>query len=125
MERRRSRIRTAKKSTKQESAAKAIKAVPMTTKRLQHLKGLGHALDPVLSVGKDGITEGVVAACSEQLRAHELIKVKVQPEAPEDRHVSAENLAAQVHAVLVQVIGRTFLLYKRNAQKPKIDLAAH
>jgi RNA-binding protein len=125
MERRRSRIRTAKKSTKQESAAKAIKAVPMTTKRLQHLKGLGHGLDPVLSVGKDGITEGVVAACSEQLRAHELIKVKVQPEAPEDRHVSAENLAGQVQATLVQVMGRTFLLYKRNPQKPKIDLAPH
>jgi RNA-binding protein len=125
MERRRVVIRsirkTAKKTAKKAAAVSAKKAVPMTPKRIQYLKGLGHGIDPVLSVGKDGITEGVVKACSLQLKAHELIKVRVQPEAPEERKDTAAALAEQTLSTLVQVLGRTFLLYKRS-DKPVIEL---
>jgi RNA-binding protein len=115
-------IRTAKKNAKNAALRKAKKPVPITPKRIQFLKGLGHKLDPVLSVGKEGITETVVKAAFEQLRAHELIKVKVQQEAPEDRHVTASTLASAASATLVQVLGRTFLLYRRHPDKPRIEL---
>lgn len=115
-------IRNAKKNAKSAADRAARKIVPMTPKRLQYLQGLGHGLDPVLSVGKEGVTAALIKACLEQLRAHELIKVKVQQEAPEDRHETASALASATSANLVQVIGRMFLLYKRHPDKARIEL---
>jgi RNA-binding protein len=88
----------------------------------RHLRALGHALDPVISVGKDGVTDGVVAAAKAALLTHELIKVRVQQEAPLDRKEVAGELAARTESALAQVLGRTFLLYRRNPKKPKIVL---
>ncbi len=95
---------------------------PMKGAVARHLRALGHNLAPTVSVGKDGLTEGVVAAAKAALLTHELIKVRVQGEAPVDRKAAAVELAAQTESALVQVLGRTFLLYKRNARKPKIVL---
>jgi RNA-binding protein len=89
---------------------------------LRHLRALGHALDPVVFVGKEGPTEALVAATAAALATHELIKVKVQSGAPVDRHEVAAALAAASESVLAQVLGRTFLLYKRRARNPKIVL---
>jgi RNA-binding protein len=75
-----------------------------------------------VQIGKDGITDGVVAAAASALATHELVKVRVQPEAPIDRVEAATALAARVHAVLAQTLGRTFLLYKRHPKKPRIVL---
>lgn len=89
---------------------------------LRHLRALGHELEPVVMVGKEGITEGLVKATSAALLTHELIKVKVQSEAPVDRKDAASQLAEAADAVLAQVLGRTFLLYRRHPKKPKIRL---
>jgi RNA-binding protein len=91
-------------------------------KALRHLRGLGHALDPVIAVGKNGITETLAKEAARALQKHELVKVRVMQEAPVDRHEAAEALAQQTGAILAQVLGRTFLLYRRNDQKPKIVL---
>ena len=94
----------------------------LSGKALRHLRGLGHALDPVIAVGKNGVTESLVKETSSALVRHELIKVRVMPEAPVDRHDAAEDLAARTEAVLAQVLGRTFLLYRRHPKKPRIVL---
>jgi len=91
-------------------------------KSLRHLRGLGHALDPVIAVGKNGLTDTLAKETERALEKHELIKVKVMQEAHVDRHEAAEELAAKTGAVLAQVLGRTFLLYKRHPKKPKITL---
>ncbi len=88
---------------------------------LRKLRSLGHALDPVVAVGKGGVTEAIVRAANEAIRTHELIKVKMQREAG-DRHEAAIALAARTGSVLAQVLGRTALLYRRNPEKPKIVL---
>lgn len=87
---------------------------------LRFLRGLGHELVPVMNIGKGGITPGVVTETGRALLQHELIKVRVQSEAPVDRKDAAVELADACNAVLAQVIGRTFLLYKRHPKKPKI-----
>ena len=89
---------------------------------LRHLRGLGHALTPVVMVGKDGVTDAVVAALRAALLTHELVKVKVLSESPLDRHATAALLAAGTDAALAQVLGRTLLLYTRHPKKPKIAL---
>ncbi|HEY8086734.1 MAG TPA: ribosome assembly RNA-binding protein YhbY [Polyangiaceae bacterium] len=94
----------------------------LSGKALRHLRGLGHALDPVIAVGKNGVTESLVKETSSALATHELIKVRVMPEAPVDRHDAAEDLATKTEAVLAQVLGRTFLLYRRHPKKPRIVL---
>jgi len=95
---------------------------PLTGKSIRHLRGLGHHLDPVVQIGKEGVTEPLVAAVKEQLLAHELIKVRVGTEAPVDRKEVAEALAKETGAALAQVLGRTFLLYKRHPNKPKLEI---
>ena len=95
---------------------------PLTNKVARHLKGLGHHLDPVVQIGKEGITEAIVRATKEQLLAHELIKVRISPDAPVDRKDAGAELAEKVGASLAQTLGRTVLLYKRHPHKPKIEL---
>ena len=95
---------------------------PLTNKAARHLKGLGHHLDPVVQIGKEGITEAIVRATKEQLLAHELIKVRISPDAPIDRKDAGVELADKAGASLAQTLGRTVLLYKRHPHKPKIVL---
>lgn len=95
---------------------------PLSGSHLRQLRALGHPLKPVIAVGKDGVTDGVVDATRAALLTHELIKVRVLTEAPVDRHEAASLLAAKSEAALAQVLGRTFLLYRKHPKKPKIVL---
>ena len=95
---------------------------PVTGSGIRYLRGLGHHLDAVVQIGKDGITDALVAATNEALRAHELIKVKVGSECPIDRKEAGPELATKTGATLAQVLGRTLLLYKRHPSKPKIEI---
>jgi RNA-binding protein len=94
----------------------------LTGKAARHLRALGHELSPVVSIGKEGLTDAVVSAANAALLTHELVKVKVQSEAPIDRKIAASELASKTESALAQVLGRTFLLYKRHPKKPKIQL---
>ena len=94
----------------------------LTGKQRRYLRGLGHHLEPVVHVGKDGITEGLVGAADRALGDHELIKVRLGESAGADRHEIAASLAESTGAELVQVLGRTFLLYRRRPEEPTIQL---
>ena len=48
--------------------------------------------------------------------------MRVSENAPDDRHATAEALAARTRAHLAQVIGRTALLYRRRKEEPVIVL---
>lgn len=94
----------------------------VTNKQSRYLRGLGHHLDPLVQVGKEGVSDGLVKAVARALLDHELVKVRIGGEAPDDRHATSEALAAATTSLLVQVLGRTALLYKRHPKKPKIEL---
>ena len=94
----------------------------LSGKQRRHLRALGHHLDAVVQIGHEGVSEAVVRQANEQLEAHELIKVKVSENAPDDRRASAAALAGKTGAHLAQVLGRTALLYRRRKQKPAIVL---
>ncbi len=84
----------------------------LTNRQRTVLRGLGHHLHPVVQLGKDGISEGLLMAVATVLEQHELIKIKLLETAPGDRHELAEQLAKDCRAALVQVIGRNLLLYR-------------
>jgi RNA-binding protein len=95
---------------------------PLPGKVIRHLRALGHHLDPVVQVGKEGITDAVVAQTKAQLLAHELVKVRISADAPIERKDAGTELASRAGATLAQTLGRTLLLYKRHPHKPKIEL---
>lgn len=94
---------------------------PLTGKQNRFLRGLGHALRPSVMVGKQYLSEDVVRATDQALAVHELVKVKIQEGCLADRRTVAAELAVQTGSVVVQVLGKTFLLY-RPAAEPVITL---
>lgn len=91
-------------------------------KKRRALRALGHHLRPVVQIGHAGITGALVEATEDALAAHELVKVKVLEAAPLDRRRAAVDLAAETRSEVAQVLGRTFLLFRRNPESPKVAL---
>jgi len=85
------------------------------------LRGHGHALAALVQVGKAGVTKGLVAQLAQALFDHELVKVKIGSECPADRFEVAERLAGEPGVNVVQILGRTILLYKRHPQTPRFE----
>ncbi len=106
------------------TSASAPSPSALSGKAARYLRGLGHDLDPVVVIGKEGITDSLVKATSAAILIHELIKVRILSEAPIDRKEAAKDLAQATSSALAQVLGRTFLLYRRHPKKPKIVIPA-
>jgi len=94
----------------------------LTGKQKRHLRAMGNEMDPILQVGKGGITDAVITQTDETLEARELIKCRVLQNCSEEPKIVAEQLAEDVEADLVQVIGRNFLLFRASKNKPVIVL---
>jgi RNA-binding protein len=94
----------------------------LTGKQRHHLRGLGHGLSPIVQVGKGGLDEGLIKAVDQALADHELIKVKVGDGADLSRHEAADQIAAETHSEVAQVIGNIVLLYRAHPEEPKITL---
>lgn len=86
----------------------------------RELRGMGHHLSPVVQIGQNGVTEGVIGATRQALEDHELIKVKIG-DGPEGRHEAAEHLARETKSEIAQVLGKTVLLFKKRAKDSKFD----
>jgi RNA-binding protein len=94
----------------------------LTGKQRRFLRAEAHALNPLVAIGKEGLSESVLGAVKEALLAHELIKVRVLDTAPLARQELAEQLPALVKAELAGLIGRVVVLYKRHPHKPRLEL---
>ena len=94
--------------------------MPSTPLR-RRLRGAGHALSPVVQIGKEGASEAVCKQIHEALAHHELVKVKLGSESPEDRFAVADRLSAEPGVEIAQILGRTLLLYKRNPEIGRFD----
>jgi len=94
----------------------------LTDKQRRHLRGLGHALKPVIQVGQAGVSDAVVAETRAALKAHELIKVRIAGLERDERDEAFADLAGRTDSAIVGRIGHTALLYRRNPQKPRIRL---
>jgi RNA-binding protein len=97
------------------------RALMPSTKLRKTLRAAGHHLSPVLQVGKEGVTDPVLRALDDQLLAHELVKVKVGTESPEDRFEVADRLGEAAGAQIAQILGRTVLVYRKHPEKPKFE----
>jgi len=94
----------------------------LTGKQKSFLRSLGQKLEPVVMMGKEGVTPTVVQAAQEAIKKRELIKVRVLQNCMEEPEDAITMLAERADVNLVQIIGRNGLLFKRNYEKPKIEL---
>ncbi len=94
----------------------------LTGKQKRFLRALGTGLDPVIQIGKGGLSENLSVQIEEVLEARELIKVRVLSNCLEEPKELAKILAKETESALVQVIGRNFLLYRPSSKKNIIDL---
>ena len=94
----------------------------LTTKQRAFLRSLAHELKPSLHVGKDGVTDAAAEAVRGLFVSRELLKIKILATAPESANDSAEDLARRVGAQLIQVIGRTAVLYREHPEFALIRL---
>jgi len=88
----------------------------------KHLRRLGHALNPIVRVGRQGLTANVVAELGRALHDHELVKVQARVGDREERNEVLAELARASASELVHQIGNVGLFYKENNKLNKILL---
>ena len=86
------------------------------------LKAIANTLDVKYQLGKSGITDTSVDMFDKALTAHELIKIDVMKNVTNEIMELALDLSSKLKAEVVNVIGRTILLYRKNPKNPKIKL---
>ena len=97
-------------------------AAPLTGKHKSYLRSLAHPLKPVVQIGRQGLTAGVLAAVEVALDQHELIKVKVAGDSEVEASELAPGIEKATKSQTAQIIGHTLVLYRRREENPKIVL---
>jgi len=93
----------------------------MTSKQRAFLRKLANTLDPVVYVGKEGLTDIIVKETELVLEKRELIKVQVQPGCDETAREVADKMARRLKADVISVLGKRVVLY-RKAKENSRDL---
>lgn len=83
----------------------------LSGKQIQQLKKDAHFLDPVVHLGKQGLTEALVHSVDEALTAHELIKLRFIDYKDAKKELSAQ-VADRTNSILVTIVGNNAVLYR-------------
>ncbi len=94
----------------------------LTSKQRAKLRSLAQNLDAIAQFGKNEVTDEQIEMVDRMLTARELIKCTVLESSPYTAREACEILAEKTGAEPVQAIGRRFVLYRRNNEKPVIEL---
>lgn len=85
--------------------------VKLNSKQVKLLKKEAHHLEPVVHLGKQGMSDALIQTVDEALTTHELIKLKFIDYKSSRKEIS-RDLAKQLKAILVTVIGNNAVLYR-------------
>ena len=94
----------------------------ITSKQRAYLRSLANPIPTIMQIGKGGLTENLLKTVSDALEARELIKLNVLENSGEDAYALLQELAAQLGAEPVAVVGRKIVLYRASEKKPVIEL---
>jgi putative YhbY family RNA-binding protein len=87
----------------------------LTPARRRELKARAHKLDAVVLVGGGGLSPGILAEIDRSLKAHELIKVRVNA-GRDERDAMLEEICAKTGAQPVQHIGKVLVVFRENSE---------
>jgi len=88
----------------------------------KHLRGLGHRLKPVVTVGDAGLSNSVMQEFNSTISHHELIKVRIRAASRENRDALIDELCQLGSGNLIQRIGNVALIYRPNPDDTRIRL---
>jgi RNA-binding protein len=87
----------------------------MTNPEIRRLKAAAQHLEPIVRVGKAGLTPAVLQGIETALAARELIKIRLDHDRDE-RDVLAARVAASTGAALIMQVGKVAVFYRRGRQ---------
>ncbi len=93
----------------------------LTSQQIRYLRGLTHALQPVVMVADKGLNENVMVEIESALQHHELVKIKLRADR-DTRTAWINRICEQCSAEKVHVIGQVACFFRRNKKKPVIAL---
>ena len=84
------------------------------------LRANAHALNPVVSISQNGLSESVLKEINTSLLSHELIKIRVYNDDREVREQYLTTICEELQAAPVQHIGKLLVVWRPNPEaKPK------
>ena len=86
----------------------------LSSAELKQYRAIAHKLTPVVTVANNGLSERVLAEVNRALNDHELVKIKISVADRILRNKTIEELCQHATAVLIQRIGKTATLLRRN-----------
>ena len=99
---------------------RAPTGLPLDGRQKRHLRALAHDLDPVVQLGKEGVSAGVVQATDRALTDDQLIKVRLPQVDKAERTEMADQLRQRTQSHLAGLTGRVAILYRQHPEKPNI-----
>jgi RNA-binding protein len=97
-----------------------MSALPLTTAECREFRAQAHHLQPVVSIGSDGLTAAVIREVNAALNAHGLIKVRAHVDDRDTRTTMLQQLADELSAGIVQHIGKLLVLWRPLPIKEKV-----
>lgn len=94
----------------------------LSSKQRAYLRSLAHPIDPIIHIGKNGLTPEIVEAVSEAIEKRELIKVNLLKNCFDDPKETGITLAGRTRSTLVQVMGRRITLYRESKDNKVIEI---
>ena len=93
----------------------------MTSKERAELRAKANELETTLMIGKEGVSDTVIAEANRQLDARELIKGKVLEAALLTAREACDALCEQTRAEGIQVVGNKFVIYRFSPKKAQAE----
>ena len=90
----------------------------LTSRQTSQLRSLAQRLDPVLHLGKAGVTDAFVASVDQALNDHELIKIKFAA-FKDAKKPLAEEIATRTPSELVGTVGHVAVFYREQSDSAK------
>ena len=94
----------------------------ITSKQKSYLRSRANRLQPIFQIGKSGLTQPILKQIEEALEARELIKISVLQNCEQEKEEIADILNKEEGMEIVQIIGKTIIIYKESVEKKKIVL---
>lgn len=88
----------------------------LSSDQKKYLRSKAHSLSALLQIGKGGLSENLYTSLDSDLEAHELVKVSLLKSCEVSVREAAIECAAATHSQVVQIIGHTFVLYRRSKE---------
>ena len=94
----------------------------MTSKQRAMLRAMANEYQPIIYIGKEGVTEALIQDADAALEARELVKGSIGRNAEVDLRTAVAELCQALQAEPVQVIGRKVVIFRPSKKNPSIQL---